>query len=216
MTQLDIRRKNVLRAPHTWDVEFMRSAKTIPGLAPAATFHLELPERLEVTCGLITLPVLAAVSIAAVGVIVGLGPSQSWLGNVVGYLVALPLGLAVGIFCIAGLTQLVLHRMVPTHLVGTDAALRLRMWQTWDGIREGFRRIDVSISRADIRTVYLSRTQGERWQLFLGHVRGPGFYAGFTGELAQVEEYGALIRSWLDGAPVSQRIEERPIDGPSR
>lgn len=135
---------------------------------------------------------------AAVFALLGLlqAPTSAWawLEAVIG----VGLGGWVGIYCSAWLLQLIVHAVIPGRLEGDSNGLRVRVWITWKGLWEGFRRTDVSISREHIRGVDFTTGQGGQLLLFISHESGKRFSAGWSGSLAEGTSLVQPLLHWIE------------------
>ncbi|MDF3066421.1 MAG: hypothetical protein K0R38_2022 [Polyangiaceae bacterium] len=115
------------------------------------------------------------------------------LEGLLGLLLSLPLALVLGLFSTAALVQLVMDQVWPSRVDVDAESLRFRMWHTWDGLLSGFRRVDTRLQRRDMEGVAFGTAQGGGCQLFVVHVSGNQFYAGFTGARPLAEQFALAI-----------------------
>jgi hypothetical protein len=121
----------------------------------------------------------------------------------VGFLV----GILLATFCSASLLQRLLHSVVPARLEGDASALRVRVWNTWEGLGDGFRRTDVLVPRDQVMGVSLSIGQWGDSQLFLLHSSGLAIGTGWSGTHADAVRLSEPILRWTAG-PLA---DTRPI-----
>jgi hypothetical protein len=117
-------------------------------------------------------------------------------------------GSLVGVFlatsCSAFLLQQLLHFVVPARLEGDASALRVRVWNTRDGLAAGFRRTDVLVPRDQVVGVALSTGRWGDAQLFLLHRSGLAFGTGWSGPRADAVRLSGPIVRWVADPGASQ------------
>lgn len=117
-------------------------------------------------------------SLAVVSAIVHHSESLfAWLGLIM----ALPLGLFLGTYCFGAIFRIFLHAIMPSKLVGEEHTLKLRVWNTWGGLWDGFRQVKADVPRNQLTGVVFSRGQGGDWQLFILHSSGLALGTGWSG-----------------------------------
>ena len=112
-------------------------------------------------------------------------------------LVGLSLGGLVGTVCAASVIQLLLHAIIPARLEGDESRLRVRVWNTWDGLLSGFRRTDVMVPGNQIEGVAFLTGRGGDSQLFLLHSSGLTFGTGWSGTKADAMRISEPLVRWL-------------------
>jgi hypothetical protein len=145
----------------------------------------------------------AAVDYGAAGVLWASRDGTSGPGARARMLVGLGLALLVACFCTLCLAQLALHFLLPARLDGDESSLRVRLWNTWEGLLAGFRRIDVTVPREEVAGVVTTAGQGGDAQLFLVHRSGIAFGTGCSRAGADANRLGAPIARWLASPSVT-------------
>jgi hypothetical protein len=120
----------------------------------------------------------------------------AWVAVVVG----LSLGALVGTYFIGALAQVLLHALVPSYVSRNGSMVRVRVWHTWHGLWQGFRRTDVLVHRAQLRGVEFMVGQGGETQVFVVHVSGQSFGTGWRGSRKSAVSLGEELLAWIETA----------------
>ena len=177
-----------------------RGAERLPSADGSAWEEttLRLPLRASVQLSSILIPlVLTAYGYGAAVLVWTFRASATDLARGALMLVGSPVGILLATSCCAFLLQQLLHFVVPARLEGDATALRVRVWNTWDGLADGFRRTDVLVPRDHITGVVLSTSQTGQSQLFLLHRSGLAFGTGWSGERADAVRLSGPIVRWV-------------------
>jgi len=121
-----------------------------------------------------------------------------WTAAVVGVL----LGCILVVPGVTWLVQMLLHAAIPGRLDHTSDGLRVRVWTTWKGLWDGFRRIDVTIPAQDFAGVMFGVSQGRQTSLFVAHASGLALSTGWEGPRPQALALAAALQR-------SERVDER-------
>lgn len=111
------------------------------------------------------------------------------------------LALWIGTFCAGCLVQGLLLLAVPSRLGGDESALRVRVWNTWEGLASAFRRTDVRVPREHLTGVLLGTAQNGDSQLFLLHASGLAFGTGWRGTRERALTLGEAVDRWRVAPP---------------
>ena len=126
---------------------------------------------------------------------VTLNPSDrsEWVRLAIG----LPLGAWVGMSCLAIVTANLAHAVLPSRLEGDPSRLRVRLWNTWEGVWRGFRRIERIVPRDQIEGIAFSIAQGGDTHLFILHSSGLSFGTGWRGSRDRATRHKEALLAWM-------------------
>ncbi len=176
----------------------------IAASAEVDALKFELTTSVSVTATLVFLSFTTLGLAALVGGLysVNRSPEQalSWLSAAVG----LSLGGWMAAFGLGAIVQSVLHWRVPGTLIADPETLQVRVWHTWSGLWEGFRRTHTSIPRAQITGAALSQAQSGSWMVFIEHSSGIAFGTGWEASREAATDLAQQIAGWAK-PPRSER-----------
>ncbi|MDO9020031.1 MAG: hypothetical protein Q8S73_12060 [Deltaproteobacteria bacterium] len=166
---------------------------------------LRLPLRAPVQLSSILIPlVLATYGYGAAAFVWTFRASATDLARGALMLVGSLVGILLATSCSAFLLQQLLHFVVPARLEGDAAALRVRVWNTRDGLAAGFRRTDVLVPRDQVVGVALSARQCGDSEILLLHRSGLAFSTGWSGPRADAVRLSGPIVRWVADPGASQ------------
>jgi len=120
----------------------------------------------------------------------------AWVSAIIG----VSLGGWVGSTTLAIVLLDVLRLARPSSLDFRGDELRVRVWRTWGGLWEAFRRTDVDLRRDQVIGVSLGLTQGMQTQLYLVHQSGHEIGLGWHGSREDALLYAQPILRWIEQA----------------
>lgn len=135
---------------------------------------------------------------AAVAVIWSVLNNPGWK-DWMNLLVGVPFGGLVGVSCGAMVAGSVIHIFIPSYLEGNASFLQVRVWNTWEGVWQCFKRTDVKVPCKQLKGAAFSIGQGGQTQLFILHSSGLAFGTGWSGSRMRAIQLKERVIHWLSG-----------------